>query len=165
MPAVLKTAVPKRYREFESHRFRHFTKETNMVERYLFLDDERSPGDVTWCALPSAKYAVVRNFDEFTRHVLTFGVPKFVAFDHDLADFHYKVMLEENSSFTFDDGDLKKTFNYGPEKTGYDCAKWLVDFCEERNVKFPDFVVHSMNPVGGLRIKQYVEDAKRHLNI
>lgn len=135
-----------------------------MVERYLFLDDERNPGDVTWCKLPSAQYAVVRNFDEFIRHVLTFGVPKFVAFDHDLADFHYQVMLGENS-YTYDDGDLKKTFSYGTEKTGFDCAKWLVDFCEERHVKFPDYVVHSMNPVGRERIEHYIANAKKYLNI
>ena len=170
MPAVLKTAVPKRYREFESHRFRHFTKETNMVERYLFLDDERMPGDVTWCELPSAKYEVVRNYDEFVRHVLTFGVPKFVAFDHDLADFHYEAAMkdaQQNSKMKllFEIADEIVDVDYGYEKTGYDCAKWLVDFCEERNAKFPDFVVHSMNPVGGLRIKQYVENAKKHLNI
>ena len=66
-----------------------------MVERYLFLDDERMPGDVTWCKLPSASYVVVRNFDEFTRHVLTFGVPTFVSFDHDLADVHYAVSVRD----------------------------------------------------------------------
>ena len=136
-----------------------------MSDRYLFLDDERKPGDVTWCELPSAKYAVVRNYDEFVRHVITFGVPKFVAFDHDLADFHYRVMAAEAASFTFDDGDLKKTFDYGPEKTGYDCAKWLVEFCEERGLKFPDYTIHSLNPIGKLRISNYIDNAKQHLNI
>lgn len=143
-----------------------------MVDRYLFLDDERMPGDVTWCEMPSAQYVVVRNFDEFVKHVLTFGVPRFVAFDHDLADQHYRVGFEElrasepwRLQYTYDDGDLKKTFDYGPEKTGYDCAKWLVDFCEERNAKFPDFIVHSMNPVGRARIQAYIDNAKNHLNI
>ena len=143
-----------------------------MADRYLFLDDERMPGDVTWCSLPSAQYVVVRNFDEFVKHILTFGVPKFVAFDHDLADQHYRVGFEEARAaepwrlqYTYDDGDLKKTFDYGPEKTGYDCAKWLVEFCEERGSKFPNFVVHSMNPVGKERISQYINNAKKHLNI
>lgn len=142
-----------------------------MIDRYLFLDDERNPGDVTWCALPSAKYAVVRNFDEFVKHVLTFGVPRFVAFDHDLADEHYAVMLKEVEASKFtafvedDFGGLNLTFDYGPEKTGYDCAKWLVEFCEERGLKFPDYVVHSMNPVGRERIQAYIDNAKKYLNI
>lgn len=146
------------------------------MDRYLFLDDERMPGDVTWCPMPSATYVVVRNFDEFVRHVLTFGVPRFVAFDHDLADMHYRVGFEEaqaaepwrrqHTSFVDDEhGGLNLTFDYGPEKTGFDCAKWLVDFCEERHVKFPDYVVHSMNPVGRERIEHYIANAKKHLNI
>lgn len=143
-----------------------------MTKHYLFLDDERMPSDVTWCALPSAKYAVVRNFDEFVKHVLTFGVPDFVAFDHDLADQHYRVGFEEaraaepyRRQYTYDDGDLVKTFDYGTEKTGYDCAKWLVDFCKGQGSKFPDFVVHSMNPVGRARIQTYIDNAKTHLGI
>jgi hypothetical protein len=45
-----------------------------MTAYHLFLDDERNPGDVTWCNLPSARYTVVRNFDDFVRHVVSFGV-------------------------------------------------------------------------------------------
>jgi hypothetical protein len=141
-----------------------------MVDRYLFLDDERKPGDVTWCELPNAKYVVVRNFDEFVRHVLTFGIPKFVAFDHDLADFHYKAALhdaQQNSKMKllFEVADEIVDIDYGPEKTGYDCAKWLVDFCEDRGLKFPDYTIHSLNPIGKLRISNYIDNAKKHLNI
>ena len=136
-----------------------------MVDRYLFLDDERKPGDVTWCELPSAKYVVVRNYDEFVRHVLTFGVPAFVSFDHDLADEHYRVGFEEARALEPWRMQTGESFDYGPEKTGYDCARWLVDFCTERGAKFPKYAVHSMNPVGSVRIKQYVENAKKHLNI
>jgi hypothetical protein len=136
-----------------------------MVDRYLFLDDERMPGDVTWCELPSAQYVVVRNFDEFVKHVLTFGIPRFVAFDHDLADFHYKVGFEELRASEPWRVQTDQTFDYGPEKTGYDCAKWLVDFCEERGLKFPDYTIHSLNPIGKLRISNYIDNAKQHLNI
>lgn len=142
-----------------------------MTGYYLFLDDERMPGNVTWCALPSAKYVVVRSYDEFVRQILSFGIPKFVAFDHDLADQHYQVMLKEVAANKFtafvddDQSGLNLTFDYGPEKTGYDCAKWLAEFCSDRGVKFPDYVVHSMNPVGGERIKQYIDNAKKHLGI
>lgn len=141
---------------------------------YLFLDDERNLGDVTWVQLPSKitnNWVTVRNFDEFVRTILSFGIPKFVAFDHDLAEEHYAVMLKEveasrYTSFVDDEhGGLNLTFDYGAEKTGYDCAKWLVDFCEERNIKFPDYEVHSLNPVGRERIKNYIANAKKYLSI
>ena len=146
---------------------------------YLFLDDERSPGDVTWAHMPRDKaYTVVRNYDEFVNTIVSFGVPEFVTFDHDLADHHYEVMLKEveahqnNSKFVFwmPGGDdefegMNLTFDYGPEKTGYDCAKWLVDFCVDRGVQFPKYTVHSMNPVGSQRICGYIDNAKKHLAI
>ena len=34
------------------------------------------------------------------------------------------------------------------EKTGYDCAKWLKAFYEEKEKMLPAIIVHSMNPVG-----------------
>lgn len=137
---------------------------------YLFLDDERFPGDVTWCNLPSAKYSVVRNFSEFVRHIVSFGVPEFVSFDHDLADEHYMIgvrdaQLNSTGQLMFRVADDIVDVDYGAEKTGYDCAKWLVDFCEQRQVKFPEFIVHSMNPVGKERIAKYIANAKKHLNI
>ncbi len=43
------------------------------------------------------------------------------------------------------------------EKTGYDCAKWLVEYCMNKGVKHPPYMVHSMNPVGKQNIISYVE--------
>ena len=34
------------------------------------------------------------------------------------------------------------------EKTGYECAIWLVDYCMDNNLKLPNYYCHSMNPVG-----------------
>lgn len=132
---------------------------------HLFLDDERNISNVTWCELPSKitnNWVTVRNFNEFVRTVLSFGVPDFVSFDHDLADEHYVAMLKD---VELNRNGLINTVDYGPEKTGYDCCKWLVDFCEERNLKFPPFQVHSMNPIGRERIINYVENAKKYLSI
>lgn len=146
----------------------HFQRFTNM-SYYLFLDDERKPAQVTWVNIPRDQiYSVVRNYKEFVAHIEQFGIPAFVTFDHDLADEHYKVMLEEvaaQEKFTTDVNGMNMTFHYGPEKTGYDCAKWLVDWCADRGLKFPEFAVHSMNPVGAARIREYIANAKRHLDI
>ena len=49
------------------------------------------------------------------------------------------------------------------EKTGFDCAKWLVDWCLENSLKLPDFVVHSANPIGKQNIQSYLYNAKKHL--
>ena len=146
---------------------------TIFLSKNLFLDDERNPADVTWCLLDRSKpFDVVRNYLEFVTYITSHGVPDYVTFDHDLADEHYAVMLKEAeahskfSAFVNDDhGGLTLTFDYGSEKTGYDCAKWLVEYCVENNLKFPSYTVHSMNPVGRERINSYIINAKKHLGI
>lgn len=130
----------------------------------LFLDDVRNPSDVHWVALPFDEVIhTVRSYDEFVRLVTIYGVPGFVSFDHDLADDHYVAMLKENEADPVKQ--LETIVDYGSEKTGYDCAQWLVAFCEAKKVKFPRYAVHSMNPAGKERISAYVENAKRHLGI
>ena len=34
------------------------------------------------------------------------------------------------------------------EKTGYDCAKWLVEYCINNNKSLPKYAIQSANPVG-----------------
>ena len=135
----------------------------------LFLDDERCPGDVTWVEMESGPFVVVRDYQEFISTIIQEGIPDYVTFDHDLADMHYQVgdMENQNSdpytTFVLDTDSetqgLNVTFNYGPEKTGYDCAKWLVNHCVNRHVCFPRFNVHSLNPVGSKRISDYIQNA------
>lgn len=62
----------------------------------------------------------VRSYTEFVVYIETKGFPDFISFDHDL----------------------------GLEESGYDCAKWLVDYCLDHNLQLPEFEVHSQNPVG-----------------
>ena len=38
------------------------------------------------------------------------------------------------------------------EKTGYVCAKWLVEYCINNDLKCPEYFCHSMNPVGKYNI-------------
>lgn len=101
---------------------------------HLFLDDERIPQQVTWVQLPvlentpSNEWLVVRSFTDFVHCIETKGLPLFIAFDHDLGE------MGDN------------------EKTGFSCAKWLVDYCLDNNVNCPDFQVHSKNPQGASNI-------------
>lgn len=115
----------------------------------LFLDDERMPGQVTWVAFPSGPYEIVRTYLQFTNYIIAHGLPEFVCFDHDLADVHYEAFL-------------RKEEYIGDKPTGLDCAKWLVEYCHQKKLPFPNFVVHSMNPIGTANIYGYVESARKN---
>ena len=44
------------------------------------------------------------------------------------------------------------------EKTGYHCAKWLIEYCIDNNEKLPaEIYIHSMNPAGSMNIKSLFE--------
>jgi hypothetical protein len=115
----------------------------------LFLDDERLPHRVTWVNLPAGPWTVVRNYNEFVKYIEKNGIPIFVSFDHDLAEEHYIPEVKE---------EIYK------EKTGYHCARWLIEKCMNENRKFPDYVVHSMNPIGRENIRSIIENYKNLSN-
>jgi hypothetical protein len=50
------------------------------------------------------------------------------------------------------------------EKTGYDCAKWLCNYCIDNGIPLPEYYVHSMNPVGRENIKFYLDSCYEHMN-
>lgn len=126
-----------------------------MITNYnLFLDDNRIPTHVTWVDIPKDQhYSVVRNYQEFVDIITLRGLPKFVTYDHDLSDCHYGHGLK---------GDNIPYDKY-TEKTGYDCAKWLVEYCMKKKVKHPSYMVHSMNPVGKSNIISYVESYNKSI--
>ena len=118
----------------------------------LFLDDERLPKDVTWVGLPAvfeSAWTLVRSYDMFVSCIRKLGVPRFVTFDHDLGDNAYAAAARGDEDFQ-------------GEKTGLDCARWLVDYCHDNDAPFPPFRVHSMNPSGAKRIRDCIQDAVRH---
>lgn len=131
------------------------------MKKLLFLDDVRMPQD---CASymfghrelysqPVSNWTIVRNYNEFVKYIEKNGVPDLISFDHDLSDEHYSPeMYGENYN------DLYKDFK---EKTGYECAKWLVSYCSVNGVPPPDYIVHSMNPVGRDNIIKYLDSYKK----
>ena len=109
---------------------------------YLFLDDVREPAQVTWVKLPPfVSWTIVRNYNQFVEAVTRDGLPEFVTFDHNLTD-------ESYSGY------------YRPfkERTGYDCAKFMVKYCKENKLAFPRYTVHSMNLPGKADIIQMIEN-------
>lgn len=130
--------------------------------RYLFLDDERIPLDVSWTALPldikwdATAWDIVRSYTQFIEYITYNGLPDFVSFDHDLADQHYKDFFRAKD----DNQDL--AYDMYEEKTGYDCVKWLVGYCIKHNLDFPVYAVHSMNPIGKDNIIGLVNSYNKH---
>lgn len=83
----------------------------------------------------------VRNYDEFVKYIETNGIPDVVSFDHDLDFEHYS----KQSNIPYDK--LK-------EKTGFHCAKWMLNYCLDNNLEIPkEIYIHTMNIVGALNIK------------
>lgn len=136
------------HKEIESEKNQNETK-NDLLSCFLFLDDMRDPEHSFEYTREEMfikqKWEVVRNFDEFKKYIETNGMPVFISFDHDLAETHY------TPEHLWDDYDKSKEWQdkqVHTEKTGYECAMWLVDFCIDNNLQLPNYYCHSKNPVG-----------------
>lgn len=122
--------------------------DTTKKEGYrLFLDDVREPKDcLAYMHLRiGAKnpiyledWMIAKCYQDFIDIINEMGIPEFVSYDHDLADEHYIYDMSGNYK----------------ERTGYDCAKWLIEYCKSKGVQHPEYAVHSMNPIGTENIKR-----------
>lgn len=108
--------------------------ETNLdgIKHWLVFSPIQEPYEVTW----------VKSYNEFVAWIKRNGLPDGICFDHDLGmevalNARSKGMSKRKSR------ELKKL-----EKTGYDCAKWLVEYCMDNNYSLPLWNVQSANPVG-----------------
>ena len=110
----------------------------------LFLDDLREPN---LFLKDTRTWVVVCTYNQFVDIITKQGLPGFISFDHDLASEHYNDQSADYSKFK--------------EQTGYDCAKWLVEYCMKTNQPLPEYQVHSMNPIGKLNIQSLLESYKR----
>lgn len=124
----------------------------------LFLDDERFPKDVKWIELPLVEWIIGRSYNDFVDIIHRLGVPARVSFDHDLADEHYKEYLAAHDPLIIDRRIRYETFK---EKTGYECAKWLANYCVDKQVPLPVYYVHTMNDLGKLNIISVMESARK----
>jgi hypothetical protein len=129
--------------------------------RILWLDDLRNPYINTEGRVPKENLIIdwVLNHEQFTQWIEKHGLPKIISFDHDLADEHYtpeEYWCDYEKSKAYQDSKIYQ------EKTGLDCAKWLVDYCMDNNKPLPLFYVHSANPVGADNIIHFLENYKKH---
>lgn len=122
----------------------------------LFLDDVRVPLDcLIYVSNPEDykknDFDIVRSYDEFVEYIEKNGLPDLISFDHDLADEHYNPS-NWNSYRSY------------VEKTGYDAAKWLVEYCIDENLDIPQILIHSMNPVGRKNIESIFQNYMKYKN-
>ena len=106
----------------------------------LFIDDERFPPSKS----QKGEWVIARNMNEVKNIVNERGFPNFISFDHDLGE---------------EDGI--------PLPTGYDVAKWLVDYDIDHG-SMPadfDFYVHSQNPIGAKNIQNYLDSYLKIKNL
>ena len=98
--------------------------------KVIWLDDFREPAHFLYEDFGCKKEDIVvcKNYDEFVNAV-TNEYPDWVCYDNDL----------------------------GEEKTGYDCAKWLVNYCIEKGLDVPDWSIQSSNPVGAENIDKLLK--------
>lgn len=125
------------------------------MEKYnLFLDDVRQPiqcfGYTKNKIYVSEEWVIVRNYDAFVKCVTENGLPELVSFDHDLAEPHYHESM-------YKDGKVyMKYLETVSEKTGMECVKWMVNYCLDHGKSFPNWFIHSMNPVGAENMESYI---------
>ena len=122
----------------------------------LYLDDQRTPTTT----IPGYEpWKVVRNYEEFTKFISEFGIPDLISFDHDLAEEHIEDYFKQKLEIGWQQPDYASYKEY----TGLDCARWLVDLCQEKNLQLKAVSVHSHNPVGAANIQSLINGFKRHM--
>ena len=120
----------------------------------IFLDDIRFPADcrlyLNEKAYLDPQWIIVRNFEEFVSLIeKELDNIELISFDHDLGTEHYR-----------DAYSTETPYDEYEEKTGYHCAKFLVEFCMDNQKRLPSFLVHSMNPVGKRNIVSLLTNFK-----
>jgi hypothetical protein len=112
----------------------------------LYLDDVRKPTEDRW--------EVVKNYDEFVAHIRMHGLESYevISLDHDLGD------TAMNEYYNNVRDNYKIDYNNITEKTGLDCAKFLVAESMTKGIPLPQIYVHSANPIGSANIMGYINN-------
>lgn len=117
---------------------------------YLFLDDQKDPNNIPWVNLPdNVKWLIARDYKDFVKAITENGLPSFISFDHNLDPEHNKLMRICHDYRTF--------IAAQSIPSGYDCARWLVEYCKLSNLDLPPYTIHSMNGNGTTAIKRNLE--------
>jgi len=121
----------------------------------LYLDDVRTPKTPNneWVDGIS-EWEVVRSYDEFVAHIKLNGLDAYevISLDHDLGNSAMNEYYNNvHPNYTLDYSNIK-------EKTGMDCAKWLVAESMTTKKPLPQIYTHSANPIGSANIMGYINN-------
>ena len=125
-----------------------------MTKTLLWLDDCRDPLKNDWLNFSPIGKDVethwVKTYLEFAQWIAENGLPDAICFDHDLSDFQaFKFGYPE----LMDDIPMPEH-----EKTGMDCAKFLVEYCLDHRLKLPPYGLQSSNPTGRQNIDSLLKN-------
>jgi len=120
---------------------------------WLYLDDVRVPTEGEW--------EVVRNYDEFVAHIKLNGLSAYevISLDHDLGE---GAMVEY---YTNTKPNYELNYERIPEKTGMDCARFLVAESMNEKIPLPAIYVHSANPIGAANMMGYINNYFRNCKL
>jgi hypothetical protein len=113
---------------------------------WLYLDDVRAPKDEKW--------QLVKSYDELVSHIKRNGLDAYevISLDHDLGDTAMNEYYNNvHPNYTLDYSNIK-------EKTGMDCAKFLVAESMTTHIPLPQIYTHSANPIGSANIMGYINN-------
>ena len=129
----------------------------------LWLDDMRNPFKDNWIHDYAPQFLEetivwVKNYDEFVKWIKYNGLPHTIAFDHDLGEDVARDKVSKGMS--------KRPARIQKRETisGYDCAKWLVEYCMDNDLDLPNWIVQSANPVGKDNINGLLNNYLKHRN-
>jgi len=107
----------------------------NKLRSCLYLDDQRTPTQT----IPGYHPWIV---------------------DHDLAEEHMDDYFKQFAEKGFQQPDYESY----KEKTGMDCANFVVEYCQRMKVSLKYCAVHSHNPVGAANIQSFINGFKKHMD-
>ena len=125
------------------------------MKTLLWLDDIRNPFEDDWLVfspITPDQVTWVKSYQEFTEYILNNGLPDAICFDHDLG-MPVALKARAKGKSKRESRKLKQE-----EKTGYDCAKWLVNYCIDHNKPVPLYNIQSANPTGKENIDMYLKN-------
>jgi hypothetical protein len=127
------------------------------MKTLLWLDDIRNPHEDDWLIfspIENPNVTWVKSYKEFVTWIEFFGLPDGICFDHDLGD-NFEIRTNTDVDDWFD-------IEENREYTGYDCAKWLVNYCLDNGLDLPLYNIQSANPVGKENINRLLKQFKNY---
>lgn len=123
----------------------------------LFLDDTRTPKDVTWIDLPKVHWEIAKSFSDFVFLIKTKGIPDLVSYDCDLCQEHYDNYFALRHTYPI---------HYHEFKTpcGIHCIEYLLRVCSVLKERpHPPYFIHTMNNYAGPFMDNLIKDYNKRI--